>query len=316
MSFFVFNISLSTFNSWILKEHGFKFPIFLTWFQSLLLTLCSSLIRLNQKERMPANLQEIRALSILGFLSSMNIMLNNSSLAYISLGLNQIIRSSIALITFILSLAEEKKLPNMSEIIGLSLSFLGVVWSVTARNETQDSDSLGVALCLLSVVAGSMMLLTTSSILKIHMSPIDLAFRTAPFNLLFLSIPFYHFEFSQCWIHLSQHSREISLLLLLNGILTSVFLGLQNGLIKLVGPVVMTMLGQLKLVTLLLISELIFTKTTNGSSYITRFSWCTTVFGFWIYLWGNTLTSDSFAVFSYGRSTENAKAKHISIIKR
>ncbi len=61
-----------------------------------------------------------------------NIALNNMSLVFISLSLSQIIRSGIPVMTALLGVVIEKKVPTLFELLSLVVLTAGVVLSVRA----------------------------------------------------------------------------------------------------------------------------------------------------------------------------------------
>lgn len=97
--FFLLNVGLSLLNRWALGVKGFSFPIFLTMFQALFLftlILCSSAF-IPKVRRMTGGsrrtmVKEWKGVVWVGIWTSLNVVLNNFSLVYISLSLNQVLR--------------------------------------------------------------------------------------------------------------------------------------------------------------------------------------------------------------------------------
>lgn len=94
--FFFLNIALSLMNRYALGHLGFKFPLILTAFHALFSFLSMMPIAVRTHESRMKYYQVIKSewkgVSYVGFWLSVNIALNNLSLVYIDLGLNQIIR--------------------------------------------------------------------------------------------------------------------------------------------------------------------------------------------------------------------------------
>ena len=303
--FFFLSVSLSTFNSWILRSTAFHFPIFLTWFQAMVLSVfygASHLFCPRESSRLPGKSWML----IIGVLSSINVVYNNSSLSYISLGLNQIIRSSITLITFILKAVGDRKWPRPAESFGLLLLSIGVVWTIRQPEQTDEVHVMGVTFCLLSVVSGSLMLILISHCLEGDVSTTQITCAIAPFNFLLLSIPLYYYELSDSWTQIVQQKSQLVPLLLINSILAACLLISQNILLQSMGPVLLTILGQIKLVSLLLISSTILRTHDDANFDSATIGWLATVTGSWIYVFCR----------NDGIVFQNLKSKYLCIVGR
>lgn len=258
--FFTLNISLNLLNRYALGVRGFSFPISLTLFQALAMSLClfgSCLVSRSVKDGMLGALgNEWRGIIWVGFWTSANILLNNISLVYISLSLNQVIRSSIPLVTAVVSSVHDKKVPTRVEIVGLLVLCGGV--GVAIGEASVNGNALGVLTCLSGVISGAYMLYSTSRTLHDKFSSFQLAFLTAPITVFCLSPPFYIFEFERVFEYGRNNFQVTMTLLLSAAAVATLYNVVHNELVHIVGPVTTTVLGQVKIVSLMILSGILF----------------------------------------------------------
>lgn len=287
--FFLLNVGLSLLNRWALGVKGFSFPIFLTMFQALFLftlILCSSVfipkVRGMTGGSRRTMVKEWKGVVWVGIWTSLNVVLNNFSLVYISLSLNQVLRyvftcaiipcggvyrsqwqlygcccrSSIPLVTAVVSSIHGRKMPTKAEVFGLFVLCGGVV--IAIGEASANGNAFGVMLCLASVVAGAYMLTTTAHTLHEKMSSFQLAFMTAPVTVSCLLPPFFAFESGVVAEYVVLNPHMTAMILLSGSILASAYNVVHNELVGIVGPVTTTVLGQVKIVSLMLLSGILF----------------------------------------------------------
>mmetsp|Transcript_7915 Transcript_7915/g.15903 ORF Transcript_7915/g.15903 Transcript_7915/m.15903 type:complete len:382 (+) Transcript_7915:190-1335(+) len=287
--FFLLNVGLSLLNRWALGVKGFSFPIFLTMFQALFLftsIVCSSVfipkVRGMTGTSRRTMVKEWKGVVWVGIWTSLNVVLNNFSLVYISLSLNQVLRSSIPLVTAVVSSIHGRKMPTKAEVFGLFVLCGGVI--IAIGEASANGNAFGVMLCLASVVAGAYMLTTTAHTLHEKMSSFQLAFMTAPVTVSCLAPPFFVFESGVVAEYVVLNPHMTAMILLSGSILASAYNVVHNELVGIVGPVTTTVLGQVKIVSLMLLSGILFGE---GKDFSLKMSiGCSSaILGFSIYSW-------------------------------
>ncbi|KAK9836954.1 hypothetical protein WJX81_002533 [Elliptochloris bilobata] len=174
-------------NRWVLGVFGFRFPIFLTSCH-LLQGFCI----LSPFMALPANARLHRAtlekqgrgIAAVGVFKVANIALNNMSLVFLSLSLSQIIRSGIPVMTALVGVAIEKKVPTPFELLSLVILTAGVVLSVWEGSVS--GSTVGIGLSLASVLCGAAMLSFSGRALSEELDVFRLTFYTAPVSVAVL----------------------------------------------------------------------------------------------------------------------------------
>eukprot|EP00889_Picochlorum_renovo_P004136 jgi/Picre1/31166/NNA_006520.t1 len=190
-----------------------------------------------------------------GIWTSLNVVLNNFSLVYISLSLNQVLRSSIPLVTAVVSSLHGRKMQQKPRYLGCSF-YVGCAYMLT----------------------------TTAHTLHEKMSSFQLAFMTAPVTVSCLVPPFFVFESGVVAEYMVLNPHMTALILLSGSILASAYNVVHNELVGIVGPVTTTVLGQVKIVSLMLLSGILFGE---GKDFSLKMSiGCSSaILGFSIYSW-------------------------------
>lgn len=169
-------------------------------------------------------------------------------------------RSSIPLFTACIASLRERKLPPALESFGLVILCGGV--SLAIGEASASGSLLGVSICIVSVIAGSFMLIITGDTLHGKLSSMQLAFLTSPVTC-FCIFPAYHVLESEVLLDYLILRPGISATILLSGsILAVLYNVVHNDLVAITGPVTTTVLGQMKIVVLMILSGVLFgTKT-------------------------------------------------------
>jgi len=202
-----------------------------------------------------------------GLWTSGNIVLNNVSLVYISLSLNQIIRSSIPVVTAVVSSVHDACLPTRAELLGLVILCTGVTMVIGgARTHVGEDGTFGIIMCFLGVISGAYMLYTTSKSLSTQHkggdsggpSSLEVSFRVAPVTFLVLLPAFYGIEKDEAMEYMRGNPWESFWILLCASVVASLYNVIHTELVGHVGPVTTTVLGQVKIVSLMLLSMFVF----------------------------------------------------------
>lgn len=306
LAFFVFNQCLSLLNRWVLGVKGFRFPILVTMCQALFFfvqILLGSLFSKRMRgivsrscDLVKSSRSECAQVAWVGLWTSGNIVLNNVSLVYISLSLNQIIRSSIPVVTAVVSSVHDAKLPTRAELTGLIILCTGVTMVIGGARTHIDADgSFGIIMCFMGVISGAYMLYTTSKSLgggskeskegqKRMPSSLEVSFRVAPVTFLVLSPVFYFIEKDQAIEYIQGNPWESFWILSCASVVASLYNVIHTELVGHVGPVTTTVLGQVKIVSLMLLSMFVFGERTTFSMDM-MWGCVLSVFGFSMYGW-------------------------------
>lgn len=160
------------------------------------------------------------------------------------------------LVTATIASIEKRKLPDLQECFGLVVLSGGVALAIGEASAT--GSMLGVVLCLLSVVAAAFMLLVTAKTLHSKLTALQLAFLTAPITFFCLLPPFFVMESSLIVDYISSDIKTSAFILLFGSILALVYNVVHNDLVAITGPVTTTVLGQIKIILLMLLSGIFF----------------------------------------------------------
>eukprot|EP00889_Picochlorum_renovo_P008949 jgi/Picre1/35979/NNA_003436.t1 len=257
-SYLALNASLNLLNKWALG-HGLKFPLALTCahmaFSFIVLAPLSILNPLGHRETL---VKEWKAIGYIGSSMALSIALNNVSLLEITLSLNQVIRSSLPVVTSILAVFIEKKMPTVHEAISLCILSVGVmiaVWQGAIAGEPK-----GILLCITSTVCSAVMMTVTSKLLSENLDVVRLTFYSAPVSLLCLSPFMAWIELPDLCIYFKGHSTWATSILLVTSVNAVMYNIVHYLMIKNSSSVTTTVLGEIKVVGLLILSTQILNE--------------------------------------------------------
>jgi drug/metabolite transporter (DMT)-like permease len=121
----------------------------------------------------PSQQQSSTVLSV-AFWSSANVLLNNASLMYLPLSMNQLIRATIPVVTAVVA-AFHGVIPSLPELASLSCLVTGVGFVIGERLEERGSGRwdtsqmiVGLAYCLLGTIAAAKALVATATALEVE----------------------------------------------------------------------------------------------------------------------------------------------------
>lgn len=186
---FVNNLAINFYNKWLLGKTDFSFPLTYTttnktigWLASLTV-LSISACRGTGSFPPPAKLRKQFTrpmIHIHGIFTALNIGFNNWSLVFISLSINQLLRSVVPLPTAVLSTAFEKKTFNWQVWASMVVVCLG---AMLASAGSGDATAVGVLICLGSVLSGAAWTVVSGMLLQMGEEPLD------SLSILFCSSP-------------------------------------------------------------------------------------------------------------------------------
>ena len=130
VAFLVINSSLSLLNRWALGLHGLRFPLLLTASHMIFGSALLSPLMLLHDGYYARHREEVcgrgKALAAIGLMNAAQISLNNWSLVYIELAINQVVRSMGPVLVAIIGIGVEGKVPTRRELGCLSVLTIGV----------------------------------------------------------------------------------------------------------------------------------------------------------------------------------------------
>ncbi|KAK9821748.1 hypothetical protein WJX81_002035 [Elliptochloris bilobata] len=246
-------------NKWALGIYGFSFPLFLTSahmvfsFIMLLPFMMASPFRELHHDVIT---KQWKGLACIGLFMAVNIAFNNLSLVSLSLSLNQVIRSSIPVMTALLAVVVESKVPTRFEAAALVVLCAGVMLTVW---EGLAGSAVGILLCLAGTVSNAAMMTMSGRVLSERVDALRLTFYTAPVSCLVL-LPFYHWrEAERLSEYASRHPDSAFLGVLAASCACALTYNVVHYLmIQRTSAVTTTVLGEIKIVAILMLSALVF----------------------------------------------------------
>ena len=313
--FWLFNQLLGIFNSWAFRIKGFKFPCLVSISQSLVYALFALLAAGCGSTRFRRAIASASAKSTLGvssatnkrvravaFWSTLNVILNNISLVYLPLSLNQVLRATIPVITALVSIVHGR-VPSANEAGALMLLVSGVLVVIGQSLEFSfEGDQIlkGLCFCLGGTVAAANALHATSQALNgreevetrdkklvsVQLTVVDLAWRIVPWNVALVLPLFLVSEMQSLIAYISTNPSGPLTVIWVTGassILASSYNMVHWMLAGRAGPVMTTVLGQLKIVSLVIISRVFMEE--SGVNAIEILGFLVAFFGFAWYGW-------------------------------
>ena len=251
----IYNICMYLYISqWTLTHYGMPYPLALTCAHmafSFVVLLPLSL-KIDIQQHVTSLQNQWVGLLFIGSSMALNIALNNISLLYVSLALNQIIRSSIPVVTCIMSILVEQKFPCRMESLSLLILCFGVV--IVVWEGSVSGQPLGIFLCLLGTISNALMMTLSSKLLSQKFDVIRLTFYTAPVSLMCL-IPFMlRTEYTAFAMFVRKNAFQASGIVLA-GCVNALFYNLVHSMIiKKTSAVTSTVLGQVKVIGLVILA--------------------------------------------------------------
>ncbi|PNH12388.1 putative sugar phosphate/phosphate translocator [Tetrabaena socialis] len=257
-SYLGLNISLNILNKWTISLFGFRFPIALSIAHmafSFVALAPFMLTKHNRELHSPTLSKQWPGLLFVGICFAVNVGLNNVSLLSISLSLNQVIRASIPVFTSIGSVLIERRPPSRQEFLSLLVLVGGVSIAVWEGSNSKAS-FWGVVFCLVGTMCNGLMMSSIGKLLTEKLDVLRLTFYTAPLTLCVL-VPFFNkLEAASFKTYSLEGSAYMGVILL--GCLNALAYNLIHSLvIKVTSSVTTTVIGEMKIVLLLLLSAIV-----------------------------------------------------------
>ncbi|KAJ1619654.1 hypothetical protein T492DRAFT_1084070 [Pavlovales sp. CCMP2436] len=189
-AYLTLNSALNLLNRWALHSAGFAFPLVMTASHMLFSVGClAPVLRTLHYRQKHSEVMESRGtllgLVAVGLCNGLQIALNNASLIYIELSINQVIRAFIPVIVALFSVCIEYKVPDRPQAAALFGVSLGVV--IACAEESKKHSTVGVALTVASLVLQSAQMSLAAKMLQgLQLDSIQITLYTGPVGFVTL----------------------------------------------------------------------------------------------------------------------------------
>ena len=281
LGFWLMNQVLGVFNSYMFRRKHFALPCFLSLAQSLVFALFVTVAARCGSARCRRAVSEPSVAAWDGSSSSskgssnssvvsvavwstMNIVLNNVSLMYLPLSLNQVIRSTIPVVTAAVG-AYHGDLPTKTEFASLTFVVGGVLLviaeSASVGGQEASQMALGLSFCMLGTIAAASALHATGRALKgdadsPDVAVVRLAWRVVPWNVGLVLPLFLAGEWRRLVDFWGRDWISVVWLTITSAVLASGYNLFHFAVNRQTGPVMTTVLGQVKIVCLVVVSRI------------------------------------------------------------
>lgn len=245
---------LQLLNKWALGHYGLRFPFMLTCTHMLFsfIVLSPFALRVDYETHVKTLQKQWKGILYIGAFMALNIALNNLSLLDISLTLNQIIRSAIPVVTCVLAIIVESKMPTQQEATSLIILTLGVMLAVWQGTVT--GKPYAIALCIIGTICNGAMMTFSGKLLSEKLDVVRLTFYAAPVSLTCLAPFYFMYEKDRFAEYYQEHSDGVVVILIASSINAVLYNLVHSAMIKRTSAVTTTVLGEVKIVGLLILS--------------------------------------------------------------
>ncbi|KAI7840393.1 hypothetical protein COHA_005894 [Chlorella ohadii] len=264
------NSSLNLLNRWSLGVYGFRFPLLLTSCHMAFGFAALAPVALRRPWHVHRRklAKQWRGILAIGAFLALNITLNNASLLDMTLTLNQIIRSSIPVVTCLLAIPVERQRPTLRNAFALLVLTAGVMLAVWQGRVAGAPHA--ILLCLASTVCSGAMMTLIGRLLTEKLDLVHLTFYTAPVSLLCLAPFAFALEASRsqaglgCWRHLDKLLQYLpgrqgaaATIIGITSLNALAYNLVHNAMIGATSAVTTTVLGEAKILLLLALSVIV-----------------------------------------------------------
>jgi len=151
------NVALSFTNKFLFKYQGFKFPFFIIFLGTFSTMIGTGIIAWRTVDRLQYRLAlaNWRTLTALGLIHALDVGLENLSLVYINITMNQVIKSTMPAFTILLSWWFEGKTYGLRLILATAMTVVGAVMLVYNNPQVADDGIVGVIAASVSTICAS-----------------------------------------------------------------------------------------------------------------------------------------------------------------
>eukprot|EP00467_Chlorarachnion_reptans_P019480 CAMPEP_0114522452 /NCGR_PEP_ID=MMETSP0109-20121206/20747_1 /TAXON_ID=29199 /ORGANISM="Chlorarachnion reptans, Strain CCCM449" /LENGTH=365 /DNA_ID=CAMNT_0001703665 /DNA_START=143 /DNA_END=1240 /DNA_ORIENTATION=- len=264
--FFGVNIIINVFNKW--EFNGpLRCPMYVTITHQVICFICclslSPWIHIAKVEGTKSRMQ----LFLIPVFFVGNIAMNNLSLLYTTLALNQLIRAFCPVVVAVLAFFIEDKKPTILSSTSILCLVLGVTLSVTT---SPDLEFLGTIICFGSVLGNALQTVLISVLKIVRLDPISIIYHTSLMNSLLMVPMFFALgEHHQLVQHVEEQGlMEIMGLTVAGGAIAFAYNVILLSFIQNTSSVYSSVAGSFKTVLILWISFMFFNQSLNMLSLI------------------------------------------------
>jgi drug/metabolite transporter (DMT)-like permease len=178
------NTALNLLNRWALHSSGFSFPLVMTASHMLfaVVMLAPTVRRPHYRQKHTEVMESpviLKGIVVVGIFNGLQIALNNASLMYIELSMNQVIRAFIPVIVALFSVCIEYKVPDRRQALALFCVCIGVV--IAVFEESKKRSVSGVLLTVASLILQSAQMSLASKMLQgLQLDSMQITLYTGP----------------------------------------------------------------------------------------------------------------------------------------
>ena len=258
-AYFILNAWLSMLNRWALGLHGLNFPILMTAthmiFGASALSPYMILSNAQFAEHVPNITAQWKGLLAVSILNGVQIAANNASLAVLELSMNQVVRSIVPVLTALLGICIQGKVPTALEMSSLVCVSAGVI--VCVYKEGQTNSWLGLLLVGTSAVVQAAQMSLSGHLMSKRLSSFQMTFYTGPAAyLLLLPLGVWH-EGRTLGEALRTRAMEVVAFLLGSCMLAVLYNIVFFQCLQTISPVGTSVMANAKIVLLILVSALL-----------------------------------------------------------
>ena len=224
-----------------------------------------------------------QGIACIGVFLALNISLNNASLVGMSLVLNQVVRSGIPVVTAVLAVFVERKVPTLPRAVGLVPICLGVVISIYEGSKMEGT-FFALVLCVAGMLSNALMMTVSGRVMEEKIDAIQLACFTAPVSLAVLVYHFGVYEYAALVEHVRREPRSSAVVLLGTSVMALGYNIVHYQVIRATSAVTTTVLGNVKIVLIVFLSGFFFSETSSWSPRMIVGA-AVTLVGFVVYSW-------------------------------
>lgn len=253
------NAGLNFTNRWALGVHDFTYPMTLTAAHMLinpvLLAPVMLLSEAYRNKHRKLVLGSWRALLVIAAFNGVQIALNNSSLVHIELSLNQVVRATMPIMVALFEFARGTS-PPASHVPVLAVIAMGVIL-VVYQSSTRSAEWWGTLLVVSSVSLQAAQMSFAGSLLSVKLDSFQMTFYTSPLAFLTLAGPTAFVEGAAFKAYATSKPAVASAVVVGTCCLAVVYNVVMFQTIRRLGPVGSSVLGNVKIVVLLLLSSVL-----------------------------------------------------------
>uniref|UniRef100_A0A7S2TYM8 Sugar phosphate transporter domain-containing protein n=1 Tax=Lotharella oceanica TaxID=641309 RepID=A0A7S2TYM8_9EUKA len=264
--FFGVNIAISVFNKW--EFNGpLRCPIYVTMTHQIICFICCLSLSPWIKIRKVEGWNSRGKLMLIPLFFIGNIALNNVSLLYTTLALNQLIRAFCPVVVALMAWIFEDKRPSWGSSASIACLVLGVTLSVAA---SPDLEVLGTIICFASVLGNALQTVTVSVLKVVKLDPLSIIYHTSLFNCLFMTPLFFALgEHTQLVQHVEEQGIGVVFgLTIAGGGIAFAYDVILLSFIQNTSSVYSSVAGSFKTVLILWISFMFFHQRINLASFV------------------------------------------------